>query len=211
MGSIKQETASSANTLQVLVDARHVRHIADGGFTFVELMVTLLILAILLAIAIPTFLGEARSANGRVAQANSNTALLDSLTSYYAGGQQFQPTAAMATALASAEKSLVFQTGASANHGQVSVYVAPDQNGIIMAVQSNTTKDCWYTIMNGRAEPATNGTPYRTLPAAVLAAGTFFGEAKVPASGAAPRCQASAVLPASIGAVAYQKGAFPHL
>ena len=38
----------------------------DAGFTLIELMVVLLILAILLAIAIPTFLGVTGGANDRV-------------------------------------------------------------------------------------------------------------------------------------------------
>ena len=47
----------------------------DAGFTLIELMVVLLILAILLAIAIPTFLGVTGGANDRAAQSNLNTAL----------------------------------------------------------------------------------------------------------------------------------------
>ena len=49
----------------------------DAGFTLIELMVVLLILAILLAIAIPTFLGVTKSANDRAAQSNLNTALVN--------------------------------------------------------------------------------------------------------------------------------------
>jgi type II secretory pathway pseudopilin PulG len=40
----------------------------DAGSTFVEIMVVLLILAVLLAIAIPTFLGVKQSANDRAPQ-----------------------------------------------------------------------------------------------------------------------------------------------
>ena len=47
----------------------------DAGFTLIELMVVLLILAILLAIAIPTFLGVTGGANDRAAQSNLNTAI----------------------------------------------------------------------------------------------------------------------------------------
>ena len=43
---------------------------AEAGFTLIELMVVLLIIAILLAIAIPTFLGVANSAGDRAAQSN---------------------------------------------------------------------------------------------------------------------------------------------
>ena len=50
---------------------------ADAGFTLIELMVVLLIIAILLAIAIPTFLGVSGSANDRAAQSNLTNALTE--------------------------------------------------------------------------------------------------------------------------------------
>ena len=48
---------------------------ADEGFTLIELMVVLLIMAILLAIAIPTFLGVKGGASDRSAQSNLDTAV----------------------------------------------------------------------------------------------------------------------------------------
>ena len=55
---------------------------ADAGFTLIELMVVLLILAILLAIAIPTFLGVTKSANDRAAQSNLNTAFVNAKAAF---------------------------------------------------------------------------------------------------------------------------------
>lgn len=212
MNPIKQRsTEISPGTISMLTDARHVRHLYDSGFTLIELMVTLLILAILLAITIPTFLGVTRSAVGRVAQANANIALLDSQTTFYSIGQSYEPVNTLIKGLNATEKALTFQTAPSTAHNQISVYVAPDQNGIIMAVQSNIKKDCWYTIINGKAEPVKAGTPYKTLPAAELGVGTFFGEAKLPANGVPRICQASKVLAAAAGSVAYQKSSYPTL
>src|ERR1700687_569277 len=50
---------------------------AEAGFTLIELMVVLLIIAILLAIAIPTFLGVANSAGDRAPQSNLTNALTE--------------------------------------------------------------------------------------------------------------------------------------
>src|SRR6202163_516694 len=65
---------------------------ADAGFTLIELMVVLLIIAILLAIAIPTFLGVTGSANDRAAQSNITNALTE-LKALYQNGQTYCPTA----------------------------------------------------------------------------------------------------------------------
>ncbi len=61
---------------------------ADAGFTLIELMVVLLIIAILLAIAIPTFLGVTGSANDRAAQSNLTNALTE-LKALYQNGQTY--------------------------------------------------------------------------------------------------------------------------
>ena len=56
--------------------------IAEGGFTLIELMVVLLIIAILLAIAIPTFLGVTNTAGDRAAQSNLTNALTEAKALY---------------------------------------------------------------------------------------------------------------------------------
>ena len=54
----------------------------DEGFTLIELMVVVLIIAILLAIAIPTFLGARERAQDRAAQSNLRNALTAEKTHY---------------------------------------------------------------------------------------------------------------------------------
>src|ERR1700736_1630761 len=54
----------------------------EAGFTLIELMVVLLIIAILLAIAIPTFLGVTGSANDRAAQSNLTNGLTEAKALY---------------------------------------------------------------------------------------------------------------------------------
>jgi len=54
----------------------------EGGFTLIELMVVVLIIAILIAIAIPTFLGARKRAQDKQAQSNLRNALTAEKTFY---------------------------------------------------------------------------------------------------------------------------------
>ena len=82
----------------------------DEGFTLIELMVVLLIIAILLAIAIPTFLGARNTANARSTQENLRNALTAEQTNF-TSNQQFS------TNLSVDEPSLSWLTGAPATAG----------------------------------------------------------------------------------------------
>ncbi len=124
-------------------------------------MVVLLILAILLAIAIPTFLGVTGSANDRAAQSNLNTALTNAKTIYeqqnqayplYVTGALTQP---LAVAIAANEPSLPMTTASSAvgliaaAPGKVVAYTdTQNTSGAIMMAQANKTQECWWIADN---------------------------------------------------------------
>jgi type IV pilus assembly protein PilA len=94
-----------------------VRHRIDpeqDGFTLIELMVVLLIIAILLAIAIPTFLGARQTANARFTQANLRNAL-EAEQTFWTSNQTFS------TNLSSGETSLVWEAAAPVK-GAVDVF-----------------------------------------------------------------------------------------
>ncbi len=61
----------------------------DEGFTLIELLVVLLIIGILLAIAIPTFLSVTKGANGTAAQSNLQTALTGGDTYFTDNNQSY--------------------------------------------------------------------------------------------------------------------------
>src|ERR1044071_7764366 len=81
----------------------------DEGFTLIELMVVVLIIAILLAIAIPTFLGARTKAQDRAAQSDLRNALTAEKT-FYVDGQVYT---ASSTALQAIEPHLTWGTTAS--------------------------------------------------------------------------------------------------
>jgi len=78
----------------------------EEGFTLIELMVVVLIIAILLAIAIPTFLGARERANDRAAQSSLRNGLTAAKT-LYTDSQNYQ--SATDTALEAVEPSITFK------------------------------------------------------------------------------------------------------
>jgi type IV pilus assembly protein PilA len=83
----------------------------EEGFTLIELMVVVLIIAILLAIAIPSFLGARGKAQERAAQSNVRNALTAEKT-YFTDNQVYTATA---TSLSAIEPSLTFVSASPAS------------------------------------------------------------------------------------------------
>ena len=146
----------------------------DAGFTLIELMVVLLILAILLAIAIPTFLGVTGGANDRAAQSNLNTALTTAKAAAANNNQSYGSPLSITGAsgsFQSNEPSLKWVTGAVSTQGPVSAYISTDGNGVVLATWSKNNSG---TVLLRRRQPAALVTP-GTAPADAPYAGDQRG------------------------------------
>jgi type IV pilus assembly protein PilA len=119
---------------------------AESGFTLIELMVVLLIMAILLAIAIPTFLGVKGGAQDRAAQSNLTNALI-SAKSVYTQRASYPPVANLVGTLSTQEPELSFIATAAVTttaSNQISIAVSADgQQLVLVAYSPNNGGTCW--------------------------------------------------------------------
>ena len=101
---------------------------SEGGFTLVEVMVVVLIIGILLAIGVPTFLGARNRAHDRAAQSSLRTAQNTALIIYTDRANFYD---AHVTKLAQAEPQLTWYWGttASTNPNIVSANHPPSSTG----------------------------------------------------------------------------------
>ena len=133
------------NMLEKLIQRR--RHASEEGFTLIELMVVVLIIAILIAIAIPTFLGARNRAQDRGAQSNIRNAFTAEKTSYT---DKSQYSADATTTLPGIEPSLHWFAdeipGAGNQTNEVSVTVTDGANTadtVVVGAKSPSGK-CFY-------------------------------------------------------------------
>ncbi len=209
----------------------------DDGFSFVELMIALLVMAILLAVAIPTFLGTTGTADNRSAQSNLNTALTDAKAQFENHGQTYfvngvQDSAALAGLLTDAQLSLSFHagalgssttTGSSSSQSNLSVAVSADGTGIVLAAYS-TPGNCYYIVDNegtlgtaaASTSPYSGGPPVTTsvtAPAAgPIALPSASGMSFVEVKGDSTAAHCNAYQPMTSGSpttVRYLKSGFP--
>ncbi len=165
---------------------------AEAGFTLIELMVVLLIIAILLAIAIPTFLGVTSSANDRAAQSNLTNGLTEATAQYQSTGQTYSGIQTLLSASAPEytwNAATAVCTTATPNCISVQPYdiaTANDEQGVVIAAMSKTGT-CWW-VAHFQAAPVAITTGEQTTPTALYAldsAASGTGFQTLPGTGAA--------------------------
>lgn len=127
----------------------------ERGFTLIELMVVVLIIAILIAIAVPTFLGARERAQDRAAQSDLRTGLVAAKV-FYTDGETFDATA---TQLEAIEPNIDWVKPAAAGQGQgvvgyTNIAVGGDDALLVAESQSGT----WFCIYENETAGTTYGT-----------------------------------------------------
>jgi type IV pilus assembly protein PilA len=111
----------------------------EGGFTLVELMVVVMIIAILMAIAIPTFLNSRKRAQDSAAKSNVRNGLA-AAQSVFSETQLYSASAAMVTALTAEEPGLGFAVTGSTDAKVISVMTDPATASIVLSALSKSGK-----------------------------------------------------------------------
>jgi type IV pilus assembly protein PilA len=143
-----------------MIDKLRERRENEEGFTLIELMVVVLIIAILLAIAIPTFLGARNRANDRASQASLRNALTAAKV-VFTDAQDYQQ--ATISKLGEEEPALSFDTAPSTGPKEVTVEDPPAVANEWYATSFSKSGKCFHIKDNSAAAPTGDGTTFAVV------------------------------------------------